>query len=189
MTHRLLMICAYRPKRPVFPGGDILDNIEDGALLPIPGSALRGERFWCGPDPITLQSATALGLDIDVRPELAEMDFGSWRGRTLQDIAQSDPDGLRAWTVEPSATPHGGESVEALLERVGNWLAGCTTLSGRTIAVAPGSVIKACMLHALGAPASAFRRIDIEPMSSVTLVSDGRRWIMRLPAQAVGRSA
>ncbi|MCJ8143694.1 histidine phosphatase family protein [Ancylobacter sp. A5.8] len=184
MTHRLLMICAYRPKRPVFPGGGTPDTIEDGAVSPIPRSALRGDRFWCGPDPITLRSATALGLDIEVQPELAEIDFGSWRGRTPEDVAQSDPDGLRAWTAEPSATPHGGESVEALLERVGTWLAGCTTLSGRTIAVAPGSVIKACMLHALGAPADCYRRIDIEPMSSVTLVSDGRRWIVRLPTGA-----
>lgn len=183
MTHRLLMICAHRPKRPVFPGGEAPDETEDGAL-PILRTPLRGERVWSGPDPITLRSATALGLTAEVRPELAEIAFGSWRGRTPEDVAQSDPAGFRAWTTEPSAAPHGGESVEALLERVGGWLAGCRAFSGRTIAVAPGSVIKACMLHALAAPPTSYLRIDIEPMSAVTLVSDGRRWTVRFPAGA-----
>lgn len=184
MTHRLLMICAHRPKRPVFPGGDAADNLEDGALLLIPGAFLKAERFLSGPDPLTRRSAAALGLNAEVQPDLADIDFGSWRGRTLADVAQSDPDGLRTWIVDPSAAPHGGESVEALLARVGGWLAQCRNFSGRTIAVAPGSVVKACMLHALAAPAASYSRVDLEPMSSLMLVSDGRRWTVRLPADA-----
>lgn len=42
------------------------------------------------------------------------------------------------------------------------------------------------MLHVLAAPASAFSRIDLEPMSPVMLASDGRRWTVRM-AEAEGR--
>lgn len=182
MTHRLLMICAQRPKRCAFPAGDTPDDLQDGPSAPISMLSFKGERFWTGPDPITRRSAATLGFEAEVQPELAEIDFGSWRGRTLADVAQSDPDGFRAWTAEPSAAPHGGETIEALLARVGRWLARCEGFSGRSIAVAPGSVIKACLLQVLAAPASSYPHLDLEPMSSAMLVSDGRRWSVRFPA-------
>jgi hypothetical protein len=40
-------------------------------------------------------------------------------------------------------------------------------------------VIRAVMVHVLGAPLSACRRIDIEPLSITDFSSDGRRWMLR----------
>ncbi len=179
MTHRLLMICALRPKRPLFPARDDKDAIDDVAPLLPP--APRADRAWRGPDALARKTAAALGLDATITPELAEIDFGSWRGRTLEDVAGSDPDGFRSWIADPSTAPHGGESIEALLRRVGGWLADCGGSSGRSIAVAPASVVKACLLDVLAAPATSFARIDLEPLSRTAFVHDGRRWALRLP--------
>ncbi|MFD1703399.1 histidine phosphatase family protein [Methylopila henanensis] len=179
MTHRLEMICAMRSRRPVFPGGAEPDDAGDGARRNLPASTLSGDRFWCGPEPMTRRTAAGLGLDVEVRSELAEIDFGSWRGRTLEDVSRSDPEGFRSWVAEPSEAPHGGESIEALLARVGGWLSSCAALTGRTVAVAPAMVVKACMLHVIAAPATSYARIDLEPLSMVVFVSDGDRWNLR----------
>ncbi|MFK8252942.1 histidine phosphatase family protein [Ancylobacter terrae] len=182
MTHRLVMICAARPKRLVFPGGDAADGDEYEPPARVPRSVLRAGRFWCGPDPISRRSATALGLEAEIRPELADIDFGTWRGRPLEDVARADPKGFRSWTSDPSAAPHGGECIEDLLDRLGWFLSACAALAGSTVAVAPGSVVKACLLHALAAPPTSYFRMDVEPLSHATFVSDGRRWNLRLPA-------
>jgi len=39
--------------------------------------------------------------------------------------------------------------------------------------------VKACALVALVAPATAFVRIDVDPLSISKLMSDGRRWSLR----------
>ena len=176
MTHRLLMICALRPKRPVFPGGHAPD--EPIAVLPRP--TFTADRICCGHDPLTRRTAEALGLDAEPDPELAEIDLGSWRCRTLDDVAATDPAGFRCWATDPAAAPHGGESVVALLARIEGWLVELGRSSGRTIAIAPASVIKAGMLNALEAPATSYFRIDPEPLSSVILINDGRRWNLRV---------
>jgi hypothetical protein len=40
-------------------------------------------------------------------------------------------------------------------------------------------VIQAAMLGILGAPASAFRHIDVPPLHALDIRSDGRRWAIR----------
>ncbi|MFC7052599.1 histidine phosphatase family protein [Hansschlegelia quercus] len=176
------MICALRSKRPVFPGDNGPDEGLSQSVRPSP-PVLSADRIWCGPDAITRRSAAALGLDAKVRAELSEIDFGSWRGRTLDDVAGADPGGFQSWTTDPSQAAHGGESIEALLTRAKRWLAECERLPGRTIAVAPASVLKACMLHVFDAPARSFFCIDVEPLSSVVLSSDGRRWALRVTSE------
>ncbi len=51
---------------------------------------------------------------------------------------------------------------------------------GHTIAVTHASVIRAAIVHVLGAPLSACRRIDIEPLGVTEFSSDGRRWMLRV---------
>ncbi|WP_081761471.1 histidine phosphatase family protein [Methylopila sp. 73B] len=183
MRHRLLMVCAQRPRQPVFPGDFGPVEIESRRPVRLSGSLPKSDRVWCGPDALTRRSADALGVTAEVKTELAEVDFGSWRGRSIEDVAKSDPDGFRAWLSDPSVATHGGESTKALIDRVEGWLADCGRLSGRTVAIAPASVVKACLLLALKAPSTSFSLIDLEPLSRVTLVSDGRRWVFRTPSE------
>ena len=57
-------------------------------------------------------------------------------------------------------------------------MAGLMRERGHTIAVTHASIIRAAMVHVLGAPLSAWRSIDIEPVSITDFRSDGHRWML-----------
>ncbi len=52
-------------------------------------------------------------------------------------------------------------------------------LRGHTVAVTHAAVIRAAIVHILGAPLQAFWKIDVEPLSATELTSDGKRWALR----------
>ncbi|WP_338671406.1 histidine phosphatase family protein [Streptomyces sp. SCSIO 30461] len=70
------------------------------------------------------QAAAALGLASDavIEPVLRDIDYGTWSGRTVGDVAATDPHRLSAWLKDPDATPPGGESVRQLCRRTRAWL-------------------------------------------------------------------
>jgi ribonuclease H / adenosylcobalamin/alpha-ribazole phosphatase len=63
-------------------------------------------------------AAKALGLDVAVDDDLIETDFGAWEGLTFAEAAERDPDLHRRWLRDTSAAPPGGESFDAVLDRV-----------------------------------------------------------------------
>ena len=76
----------------------------------------------------------------------------------------------------PAAAPHGGESLAALIERAGAWLAQSLAREGATLAVTHASVVRAAIVNALGAGSSAFWRIDVAPLSLARLSGRDGRW-------------
>ena len=146
------------------------------------GLASRLGRFdaaWSGPALRARQTAEALGLDPTVAPELDECDFGTWRGRTLAELHAEDPAAVAAWMEDPAAAPHGGESLLALLERVGGWLSARAGDGSRTVAVTHAGVIRSAVVCALDAPSLAFWRLDVAPLSLTVLHAHKGRWTVR----------
>lgn len=78
--------------------------------------------------------------------------------------------------TDPDASPHGGESLSALLARVAGWMAQQAAVDGRAIVVTHGGVVRAAVVHALGAPAPAAWRIDVAPLSVTELHARDGRW-------------
>ncbi|MGP3984932.1 histidine phosphatase family protein [Streptomyces sp. KR80] len=142
----------------------------------LPSASLR----YSAPSARCRETAAALGLDAVVEPALRDCDMGAWRGRTLDDLAATQPDALAAWTADPAAAPHGGESVLDLCRRVAAWLQGLPDDAGRVLAVTEPSVVRAAVVHALDAPLPAFWRIDVPPLSATRLTGQGGRWNLRL---------
>jgi broad specificity phosphatase PhoE len=52
--------------------------------------------------------------------ELVDVNYGVWRGKGIEEIQESDPQGLAAWLTDLKATPHGGDSFAQLIERIGH---------------------------------------------------------------------
>ncbi|GAA3102071.1 histidine phosphatase family protein [Streptosporangium carneum] len=179
---RLLLVChASTPAtaRAAFPGDEPLDGNglrRAGAMAPLtlPGRAVRAAELRCA------QTAEALGLPAEPEPLLADCDYGRWSGRTLAEVEAAEPEALATWLTDPAAAPHGGESIVALLGRVAGWLAGLEP--GRTVAVTHAAVIRAAVVHTLGAPAQSFWRVDVAPLARVTLTGRGGRWRLSHPA-------
>lgn len=133
----------------------------------------------CSPARRCVQTAEAAGLDVcAMEPALAECDFGSWAGRTLETVAATEPAGVAGWMTDPGARPHGGESQADFAARVARWLDGQATLEGGAVAITHGGVVKAAIVHALGAPLQAFWRVDAAPLSITELHADGGRWML-----------
>ncbi|MCV7193796.1 histidine phosphatase family protein [Mycolicibacterium brumae] len=140
-----------------------------------PDLALRADLALRGPELRCRQSAELAGLAAQTEPALADLDPGTWRGRALDDLAPAD---LAAWLTDPDAAPHGGESLTELIARVGGWLE--TLGPGRTVAVTHPAVIRAAVVNALGAPATAFWRIDVRPAGVTQLHRRPAGWTLRL---------
>jgi broad specificity phosphatase PhoE len=132
----------------------------------------------CGPEKRTQETAMALGLSATVDPALRDCDYGRWAGRDLSELQSERPDEVALWLSDTGAAPHGGESVHNLIVRVAGWLAE-QTKSGHTIAITHPPVIRAAIASVLEAPAQAFWRIDVIPLTLTDIRFNGKSWSLR----------
>src|SRR5208282_484077 len=81
-------------------------------------SLRRVDQAWTAPELRTRQTAEALGLTFVIARILSDCDYGSWRGLKLSDIQARDSKGLGAWISDAGASPHSGETILNVLDRV-----------------------------------------------------------------------
>jgi broad specificity phosphatase PhoE len=130
------------------------------------------------PAACALDTARALGLTVQLAPELGDVAYGQWRGRRLAELAADWPAELAAWTRDPQAAPPGGESFSQLLGRVGRWLEtlGASDGAASIVALTHAPVIRAALIHVLNAPPASFINIEIAPLAPVELRHSPRGW-------------
>lgn len=178
MTCRVILVApAITPslRRARFDDGDSIEHPEAVALcLPSAGRAVSSPSVRCR------ETAAALCLDASTESALAGLDAGRWRGRTLEEVGAAEPEALVRWLSDPGAEPHGGESVREFCARIAEWLDKAGTTAGRTIAVVEPEVVRAVVLHALGAPEAAFWRVDVPPLAATEVTGGPGRWKLRL---------
>ncbi|MDU9021305.1 histidine phosphatase family protein [Pseudomonas corrugata] len=149
------------------------------ARRPKAGHGYRNaSHILCGPELRTRQTAALFGDEFQVVQVLADCDMGRWRGLSIDALLQAEPEHLQAWLNDPHATPHGGESIDGLCRRVGDWLASLENEPGHLLAITHPFVIRAALMNVLQCPATTFNRIDIEPLSSLELRFNGM-WRLR----------
>ncbi|MFI7011307.1 histidine phosphatase family protein [Streptomyces sp. NPDC050145] len=160
--------------------------------LPVPVRAVVSDSRRCR------ETAEALGLGPVTAPaELAPPDRGTWHGRTLAEVSETEPEAVARWLGDPEFAPGGGESVLDVCARVARWLdtaaPDAAPDDGPVVAVVEPDVVRAAVVHALGAPASAFWRCDVAPSTVTELSGRGGRWNVQLgkplgPAGSTGRA-
>ena len=141
-------------------------------------TAPRSQLVVSAPETRTRQTSHALGLQAAVTEELRDCDYGTWRGRKMEEVESEDPQGFLAWLADPNSTPHGGESIESLIGRVGFWMAEQSAVK-HTIAVTHPAVIRAAIVYALRLPSLNFWRFDIAPVTLTDLRLNHDVWTMR----------
>lgn len=179
MTIRLTFLCA--------PGGDATPFLGDvplsdrslceagvvGAGLPSHELVVRAPSIRCS------QTADAFGVVAASEPALRDLDLGAWCGRTVDDVAATDPDGFAVWLTDPDVAPHEGESVRQLCRRIATWLSNVAPDTGHVLAITEAAVVRAALVHALAAPARAFWHFAAPPLSTVSLTWRGGCWDVR----------
>lgn len=143
-----------------------LDGLDIGAA----------DTVLCGPEIRTRETAEVLGVAALVDARLADLDCGRWQGLGLDGV---QPGQLTRWLTEPDSSPHGAESIVALITRVRGWLDDVGRTPGRTVAVTHPAVIRAVVLSVLDAPPKSFWRIDVAPASCTTLHCRAAVWTLR----------
>ncbi|PPK61470.1 histidine phosphatase family protein [Actinokineospora auranticolor] len=176
MSGRLVLVChgaTAATRGVVFPRDEPLSvEVGRGADLGRVDLVVRGPETRCA------QTAAGLGLDAVVDERLRDADHGQWRGRALDEVAAGEPEAVTRWLTDPSAAPHGGESVLTVLGRVGDWLDEHPA-GARTVAITSPSVVRAALVHAIGADPAAFWRVDVAPLSRTVLRGGPGRWSLR----------
>jgi broad specificity phosphatase PhoE len=179
MRRLLLVRHATTPatRAAAFPTDEDLDDAGRAAATGLALVLTGRHETVCSPARRCRETAAAAGLATPTEePRIAECDFGAWAGRTLVDVQAGDPDASSAWMRDPDAAPHGGESLRAFAARVAAWLDEQAGRSGPAVAITHAGVVKAALIHALGAPLGAFWRIDAAPLSITELHAHDHRW-------------
>jgi broad specificity phosphatase PhoE len=185
MTTRLKLLChpsTSAVRTSTFPADEPLDDQGRQRLAAFPNSfpdSLRhNDRSFTSPALRARQTAEALGLTTTVEPDLRDCDYGQWTGLTFEEVQTQEPLAMAEWIGNPDTTPHGGESIAALIARVSSWLDAQSTAPGTVVAVTHASVMRAAIVCALKAPPRSFWHIDIAPLSLVRLSGHGGRWTL-----------
>jgi broad specificity phosphatase PhoE len=175
---RLTLLChasTEAVRTAAFPLDEPLDPQGRAATAALAGKLPAVRTVFSSPARRAVETATAAGLSPQIETALSDCDYGRWAGATLSDIAAAEPDAVALWLSDLDAAPHGGEPISALLRRVADWM-DSAAVEGRVLAVTHASVIRAAAVHAVGAPAQSFWRIDAAPLASIELRRNERRW-------------
>jgi broad specificity phosphatase PhoE len=182
---RTLLLVRHAPtsatRAGAFPADEGLDERGRAAAAGLAESLPSHTEVITSPARRCRETAAAAGLEVTIDAGIAESGFGAWAGRSLSEINDEDPQAVESWMLDPEAAPHGGESLAAFAARIARWLDAQAEAEGRLAAITHAEVIKAAVVHALGAPLPAFWRIDAAPLAVTELrAHDGRWTVVRL---------
>jgi broad specificity phosphatase PhoE len=181
MTTRVRLLChasTSAVRTSTFPADEELDDQGQRKLNGLSHDLQHWDHCVTSPTRRANQTAAALGLEATIEPMLRDCDYGRWTGLSFDEVQAQEPEALADWIRDPSAAPHGGESVVALIARVSAWLDTQLTTSGVILAVTHASVIRAAIVCALKAEPRSFWHIDIAPLSLTQLSGNGGRWTL-----------
>ncbi len=120
--------------------------------------------------------ATRLGLGIEFRDDVIELDFGEWTGATFDSI-RADPR-WQAWRTHRSlAALPGGETMRQVQSRMVEALLDISErhVNQSVVVVSHGDVIRSALLFALGMPLESYHRLEIGQgsLSTIRIDSNG----------------
>lgn len=110
--------------------------------------------------------AAALGLAVETDEALVELDCGEWTGMTFETLRER-PEWHRWNRFRSSAAIPGGETMLAVQARTVAALERLHAVQGEAevVVVSHADVIKAVLLHVLGAPLDHMGRLEVGPGS------------------------
>src|SRR4029079_14568910 len=120
--------------------------------------------------------AHAMGLTVELRDELSEIDYGAWDGLTAEVVAQRWHDEHERWAADPAWNPPtDGETAIALAQRMTNVIEEITGahLDGNVLVVSHKASMRVLLCALLGVDVGRFRYRFGCPVGSVSIVEFG----------------
>lgn len=160
------------------------DGLDQAELVAEEAVKLGAEVLIASPLNRTRQTAEAIarttGLEIIFDEAWFELSFGSWDGKSIEEVREEEPDAYQAWLNSTAYAPGGGESWDQATVRIEEALEKLVAEypGKKIIVVTHNGVIKTAVRLAIGAPAEAVFHVDAAPcsISSISIwPSDGLR--------------
>jgi broad specificity phosphatase PhoE len=181
MRNELILLChaaTHAMKTGMFPTlDDPVEHLERPRLSAL-AAVYVPDRVITSPAHAAVETGRAFGLDMTTDRNWSDLDHGRWQGRSLTDIYDEETDALGAWLSEPDSAAHGGESLEALRARVLSAL-DAQRNGGVTLIVTHAIVLKVALAAVLDTPLTGVYRMDMEPLSALTLTRADDTWRLR----------
>jgi probable phosphoglycerate mutase len=145
--------------------------------------------IWASPLGRSRQTASAIaaacgGLEVGVLEGLNDLDYGAWQGKTHEEARAASPALFDRWREAPEWVRFpGGESLQDLAARAADALRLVVERHGEASVVLVGhdSVNRVVLLHCLGLPLGAYRRLAQDPCAISELeIEDGEVRVRRI---------
>jgi probable phosphoglycerate mutase len=169
------MFCGGRLDPPLTPAGERMADafakcFGDASWTAIYASPLRRALATAAP------IARVTGLDVEQRGGLAEIDYGLWDGKSVDEVDREYHDEYERWTADPAWNPPtGGETAVALAQRVTHVFEGIRAAhaDGDVLVVSHKATIRVALCALLGVDVGRFRYRFGCPVGSVSIIEFG----------------
>jgi probable phosphoglycerate mutase len=120
--------------------------------------------------------ARALGLSVETRDDLAELNYGAWDGMTAEEVSRDHHVEYERWAADPAWNPPtGGETAVALAQRMTRVIEEIDLAydDGNVLVVSHKASIRVALCALLGVDVGRFRYRFGCPVGSVSIVEFG----------------
>jgi probable phosphoglycerate mutase len=138
------------------------------------------EAIYCSPLQRALSTAAPLarmlGRGVEIREDLAELDYGRWDGKTADEVSRTHHVEYERWVADPAWNPPtGGETAVALAQRMTHAVEqiDATHDDGNVLVVSHKASIRVVLCALLGVDVGRFRYRFGCPVGSVSIVEFG----------------
>jgi probable phosphoglycerate mutase len=165
------------------------EGLVQAALVATEIAKLDPEVLIASPLQRTRQTAAAIeattGLTAILDEAWYELSFGTWDGKSIEEVKEQEPDAYQAWLNSSSYQAGGGESYDQAAIRIDQALDRLVAQypGKRVVVVTHNGVIKSAVNLAMGGPNDGVFHLDAAPcsISSVSIwPSDGLRAVRSL---------
>jgi broad specificity phosphatase PhoE len=170
---RLTLLCAgatASSRIGAFPSAT--EPLDEGGMRKAETFRLHGptpDLILCSPHQAAIETARAIGVEVQIEPRIGDQDFGEWSGRTMTEIHGASPERLGMWLADPAEAPPGGEAIARLVERMGAVIDRLGNEVRSATLITHAMPMRAAIMHTLPVPLAAAIRFDLPPLSTLLL--------------------
>lgn len=172
---RANMFCGGRLDPPLTPDGERMAESFADCFASAPWAAIYSsplQRALATAAPL----ARVIGRTVEARDGLAEIDYGRWDGKSVDEVDREYHDEYERWTADPAWNPPtGGETAVALAQRVTHVFEGIRAAhpDGNVLVVSHKATIRVALCALLGVDVGRFRYRFGCPVGSVSIIEFG----------------
>ena len=136
---------------------------------------------YCSPLERTLETARIVAPRVETKaePDLREVDFGEWEGKTFEEISKSSPEHVKRWTEFDGFGFPGGEDIGGFVGRIQRAVKRMAAEQAEVVlAVTHGGVIRMIICELLGLSPRNYLIFNVGPASLTTIDLFGDRGVL-----------